>query len=115
MTSFRSLSQFLRDMLYRRLSDQTVVHNFVRSYLLNLLKLGFCQTFSSPRFLKSNEEAEKVVQTVKNLLKKLTDPYLALLSYRSTPLQNGISPAELLMGRKLRTRLPTLPSNLDAG
>ena len=76
---------------------------------------GFCQTLNSPRFPKSNGEAEKAVQTVKSLLKKSTDPYLALLSYRSTPLQNGFSPAELLMGRKLRTRLPTLPSNLDPG
>ena len=49
------------------------------------------------------------------LLKKSTDPYLALLCYRSTPLQNGFSSAELLMGRKLRIRLPTLPSNLDPG
>ena len=35
---------------------------------------------------------------------------LALLNYRATPLQHGSSPAELLMGRKLRTRVPTLPT-----
>lgn len=45
---------------------------------------------------------------MKNLLKKAEDPYLAVLNYRATPLQNGSSPAELLMGRKL-TRVPTLP------
>ena len=28
------------------------------------------------------------------------------MSYRSTPLQNGYSPAELLMSRKLRTNVP---------
>ena len=51
-------------------------------------------------------------QTAKSLLKKNDDPYLALLAYRSSPLQNGLSPSELLMGRKLRTQLPTLPATL---
>ena len=35
-----------------------------------------------------------------------------LLVYRSTPLLNGLSPSELLMGRQLRTQLPVLPSTL---
>ena len=48
-----------------------------------------------------NGEAERAVQTVKNLLKKANDPYLALLAYRSTPLEIGYSPSELLMCRKL--------------
>ena len=37
-------------------------------------------------------------------------PYIAFLNYRAAPLQQGSSPAELLMGPKLRTRIPTLPS-----
>ena len=87
MTSFRSLSQFLRDMVFRSLSDQTVVHGIpelVRSdcgpqfcsklFTKFAVTYEFCQTFSSPRFLKSNGEAEKAVQTSKNLLKKSTDP-----------------------------------------
>ena len=60
---------------------------------------------SSPRYPQSNGEAERAVQTVKNLLKKEGDPYLALLSYRSTPLKCGFSPSELLMARKLRTNV----------
>ena len=36
-----------------------------------------------------------------------------MLIYRSTPLHNGFSPAELLMGQKLRTTLPILPSQLE--
>ncbi|UYV61427.1 hypothetical protein LAZ67_1004797 [Cordylochernes scorpioides] len=47
------------------------------------------------------------------ILKKNQDPSLGLLEYRSTPLENGYSPAELLMGRKLRTTLPIAPENLN--
>ena len=39
----------------------------------------------------------------KRFLKKNKDPYLALLSYRATPLQNGLLPSESLMRRRLRT------------
>lgn len=67
---------------------------------------------SSPKFPSSNGEVERGVKTVKSLLKKGGDHSKALLSYRSTPLACGYSPAELLMGRKLRTTLPMAPSNL---
>ena len=61
---------------------------------------------SSPYYPQSNGEAEWAVGTIKHLLNKEKDPYLAILSYRSTPLQNGYSPSELLMNRKLRTMVP---------
>ena len=70
---------------------------------------GFTHTTSSPRYPQSNGEAERSVQTVKNLLKKATDPYISLVLYRATPLQNGFSRSQLLMGRKLKTKLPSVP------
>ena len=67
---------------------------------------------SSPKYPQSNGEVEIAVKTVKSLLRKSTDPYLSLMAYRSTPLENGYSPSELLFGRKIRTTVPVLLSNL---
>ncbi|UYV69307.1 K02A2.6-like [Cordylochernes scorpioides] len=80
--------------------------NFARQY-------GFTHVTSSPRFPQSNGMAEAGVKIAKLILKKNQDPSLGLLEYRSTPLENGYSPAELLMGRKLRTTLPVAPENLN--
>ena len=62
---------------------------------------------SSPYYPISNGEAERAVGTIKSILKKAEDQYLALLAYRVTPLPNGHSPSQLLMGRILRSTLPT--------
>ena len=61
---------------------------------------------SSPKFPQVNGEAERAVKTMKQLLENIKDPYVLLLAYRSTPLENGYSQSQLLMGRKLRTILP---------
>ncbi|XP_064482548.1 uncharacterized protein K02A2.6-like [Ornithodoros turicata] len=68
---------------------------------------------SSPRFPQSNGFVEAAVRVTKLSLKKSDDAYKALQSYRATPLGNGFSPAELLMGRRLRTSLPTAASLLS--
>lgn len=71
---------------------------------------GFNHVTSSPQHAQANGKAEKGVHIIKQILKKATDsksdPYLALLSYRAAPLECGLSPAELLMNRRLRTTLP---------
>ena len=56
---------------------------------------------------RSNGEVEQGVKAAKALLKKGHELHLALLVYRSIPLSNGYSPAELLMNRKLRTNVPS--------
>ena len=61
----------------------------------------FTHITSSPYHPQGNSEAERSVQTMKNLLKKSTDPYIALLNHCTTPLLHGYSPAELMMCRKL--------------
>lgn len=52
---------------------------------------------------------ESSVKTVKGLMKKAEDRddfQKSLLIYRSTPLQNGLSPAQMLMGCRIRSNLP---------
>ncbi|XP_022795072.1 uncharacterized protein K02A2.6-like [Stylophora pistillata] len=74
--------------------------------------LHFEHITSSPKYPHSNGEVERAVQTMKMIINKSRDEYLALLTYRDTPLHNGYSPAQISMGRKLRTRIPCHPDEL---
>ena len=63
---------------------------------------NFIPIYSSPQFPKSNGQAERYVQTIKDIIKKCNiqnkDIELALLNYRNTPLPvSNASPAQLLM------------------
>uniref|UniRef100_A0A3Q3IJT4 Uncharacterized protein n=1 Tax=Monopterus albus TaxID=43700 RepID=A0A3Q3IJT4_MONAL len=50
---------------------------------------------------------------MKHRILQQKDPLLALMSFRAMPATaTGVSPAELLMGRRIQTTLPTLESNL---
>ena len=80
--------------------------DFARQY-------NFCHTTSSPHYPQGNGLAERTVKTVKALLSKSSDHCLALLTYRATPFPwCGLSPVELLMGRRVRTELVQLGSQL---
>ena len=70
------------------------------------------QHITSPRFPQANSEAKRGVQIAKNPLRKAADPYLALFASRVTPSHTGYSPAQLLMGRQLRSTLPLIQSTL---
>ena len=46
---------------------------------------GFQHVTSSPRYPQSNGQVERMVQTVKKMIQKSDDPYLAIMSYLSNP------------------------------
>ena len=74
-------------------------------------KWNFKHITSSPLYPESNGFAERNIQTAKKLLKKCekdgSDPYLAMLEYRNTPIHPDMgSPAQLLQSRRLRSILP---------
>lgn len=62
---------------------------------------------SSPHYPRSNGLAESSVKVVKDLMKKALDGkedfHQSLMIYRSAPLQNFLPPAQMLMGRSVRT------------
>ena len=69
--------------------------------------------YQQPWFSQSNGEAERAVKTMKSLLKKAEDPYMAILTYWLTPLSSGFGPAELLMSCHLHVNLPIIQSQLQ--
>lgn len=75
---------------------------------------GVRHTLTSPYHPSSNGLAERAVQTFKNAVSKLEGPMEIRLSkflfrYRVTPqTTTGLSPSQLLMGRRLRTHLDLL-------
>lgn len=79
-------------------------------------KYNFEHVTSSPYHPKSNGLAEKYVQIVKRIFEKARldqqDPLLGILEYRSTPLDIGYTPAELLQGKLLRSVIPVHPKQL---
>ena len=74
---------------------------------------NFVNITSSPRYPRANGSSEAALKRCKQMIEKSSDPYRALLAYRTTPIHNGYSPAELCMGRQLRSPLPTAPHLLD--
>jgi hypothetical protein len=89
-------------------------------FAIFMAKNGIKHTLVPPYHPSSNGAAERAVQVVKNGL--TTNAHLPiahrlsnfLLSYRSTPhTVTGVSPAELFLKRKLRTRFSLLKPDLS--
>ncbi|XP_062572464.1 uncharacterized protein K02A2.6-like [Saccostrea cucullata] len=74
---------------------------FVKSYYIT-------HTTTSPYHAQSNGQTERMIQTMKRLITKSQDPYFALLEYRNTKIDCiDMSPAQLFLGRRLKSILPT--------
>ena len=75
-------------------------------------------TRSSPRNPRSNGQADSAIKIVKGPLTRAKfsgqDPYLALLAYRSTPVDAHLrSPAEMLYQYAIQTTVPQRIRNKD--
>ena len=108
VTSSAAIIQHTKSIFARHGIPEVVVLDNGPQYASSAYKTfareyGFVHITSSSLYSQGNGEAERVVKTVKHILKKRGDLYLALLAYWAAPLQNGFSPAELLMSRRLRT------------
>ena len=66
-----------------------------------------------PIYPKANVEVERTVQTAKNILRKKGNPHLGLLAYRTAPLRDGLTLCEIIMSRRLWTRLHAIPEVLE--
>ncbi|XP_035224276.1 uncharacterized protein K02A2.6-like [Stegodyphus dumicola] len=78
---------------------------------------GVMHDITSPHFPRANGQIERSVQTLKKSLSKAAeegkDLYIVLLDYRIQPAKDLPSPSELLMGRRLRSFLPSHPKALQ--
>ncbi|GFS34489.1 retrovirus-related Pol polyprotein from transposon 17.6 [Trichonephila inaurata madagascariensis] len=91
--------------------NSNLMMNFFREW-------GIKHHVTPPHFPRANGQIERAVQTVKNSLTKGVeegkDLFVVLLDYRIQPAKDMPSPAELLMGRKLRTFLPSHSGQLKS-
>ena len=72
------------------------------------MEYGFKHTTSSPYHPQGNGRAEAAVKIAKNTMKKSDDFQCALLHYRNTPPRgHTYSPAQRMLCRHTRTKLPT--------
>ena len=125
-TTSSAVIQRLRTVFAQFGLPETVVSdnapNFVSTEFETFLsKNGIAHVTSSPYHPASNGLAERAVQTFKQGMKKLNEGSLSekiarfLFSYRITPQSTaGVSPGELLQGRKLRSRLDLLRPDISA-
>ena len=115
--SAECIIQHLKDIFSRYGIPETLMadNNPFNSFAMRQFaeSWGFQIITSSPRYPKSNGQAERFVQTIKQLMRKAVesnqDVSIALLQYRNASVAGcEYSPAQLLFNRSLRTRVPTM-------
>lgn len=76
------------------------------------MNLKISVKIGNPYLPRSNGLFERAIQIVKKMFNKCQeanmDPYISLLHYRTKPKNNMSSSGELLISRKLRTKIPTI-------
>lgn len=92
-----------------RITELNLHQNPLRNLPL-IMDLGIPQRVP---ITQANGEAESAVKTAKKILQQ-DDVFVAFMAYRSTPISaTGVTPAELIMGRRMRTIVPAIPSILE--
>ena len=86
------------------------MHNYCKDFEIS-------KEFSSARYSQSNGQAERLIGHAKNLIKRckgnMDKVQQCLLDYHNTPLDSKLgSPANILMNRNLRGRIPCLDKHL---
>ena len=120
-TSSKTIAKLRKLFSAYGLPDQLVSDNgsqFTSDKFLCFMKTnGIKHIFTSPYHPKSNGEAERFVQTLKNALRRereeadsiQTKLSRFLMSYCTTPnTTTGVTPSELFLGRRIKTRLDIL-------
>ena len=74
-------------------------------------KWGFKTITSSPNYCQGNGQVDRTIQTLKHVFEKADcenkDLYLSLLEFRNTSVSGlPYSPALILMGKRLPSKLP---------
>ncbi|KAJ8890759.1 hypothetical protein PR048_010268 [Dryococelus australis] len=105
-------SRYPEVRLLKDLTRKTVVDNIMS----RCIQQNTSHINNSPTYSQSHCLAERHVQTIKRLFKKAVQNrgniYLALLEYRSTPIEPGLpSPSQLLNSRRLR-ELVSMPESV---
>ena len=103
-TSSDSISKELKS-LFRHGIPETIISDNEPQYASHefatfVSSYNFQHITSSLLLPQSNGQVERTIQTATRLLKNVEYPYMALLTYRTTPLTwCKLSPTQLLMGR----------------
>ena len=85
---------------------------FILEKVTYLIVVDYYSRYVEVVTLFKSTSSLKVIQALKTIFARHGIHDDILLAYRATPPANGYSPVELLMGRKIKSTIPTMPCNL---